>query len=244
MTRLPIRSNHRNDHIERRNVDHVISVIGMPVRPTLDIIPLGHITSGVELLTPLESPHTLLAISSPFMSSSCCYNKHLGTLQIRQGESHSDFSAQVTLGASCHKIRLEDLAWNEDMQRREGGREGFRLECVEGRVFACDEILKGFYYMALIRVPKGWRCDVFSHVIVMVEDTTCPPTKPHMWTMTESTPSRVACTFAWVRHLRDWRSLPLSLFMGMAWRTCLYRQTWTLSTNMSNSHVDVALLNE
>ena len=31
---------------ERENADHAISVMGMPVRPTLDIIPLGHNTSG------------------------------------------------------------------------------------------------------------------------------------------------------------------------------------------------------
>ena len=38
---------------ERRNVDHAINVIGMPVRPTLGIIASGHNTSGAWLLTPL-----------------------------------------------------------------------------------------------------------------------------------------------------------------------------------------------
>ena len=38
---------------ERINVDHAISMIGMPVRPTLDIIPSWHNTSGARLLTPL-----------------------------------------------------------------------------------------------------------------------------------------------------------------------------------------------
>ena len=39
---------------ERRNADHVISVIGVRVRPTLGIIPSGHNTSGAGLLTPLR----------------------------------------------------------------------------------------------------------------------------------------------------------------------------------------------
>ena len=38
---------------ERRNADLSINMIGMPVRPTLGIIPSGHNTSGAGLLTPL-----------------------------------------------------------------------------------------------------------------------------------------------------------------------------------------------
>lgn len=38
---------------ERRNVDQVISVIGMPVPPTLGIIPSWHNTTSASLLIPL-----------------------------------------------------------------------------------------------------------------------------------------------------------------------------------------------
>ena len=53
-----------------------------------------------------------------------------------------------------------------------------------------------------------------------------------------------ARTSSWVRHLRGWRSLPQSLFMGVVWMGRLSRRAEALATWMYDLVTFAALLNE
>ena len=60
----------------------------------------------------------------------------------------------------------------------------------------------------------------------------------------ENTPSRAACTSAWVRCLQGWRSFPRPLFMGVVWTSCFTRWAWLLAIELCKLVTFTTLLNE